>query len=224
VQDYTYTKRDDAMIIPTIFVKKGGDFTSRFNLVSSLSHTFQIDVMDGKFVSEYSISLDEIPDVSMYDVEAHLMVAHPKNYVIPLVKKGFSRIMFHYESQISDLDVQYMLAFIRAAGATPVLVLNPQTPVTKVFPFIDRLSHIMLMGVYPGAEHQSFLEDTIQKVKALKKKKPSLLVQVDGGATPKTVADLTKAGCNHINVGSYVSRAKDPKTAFDELRGIHGED
>jgi ribulose-phosphate 3-epimerase len=212
------------MIIPTVFVKKGGDFKSRFDLVSSLSTKFQIDIMDGKFVPAYSVSTSELPDVSMFDVEAHLMVAHPKNYVVQLIKKGFSRIMFHYESQTSDLDVQYMLAFIRTTGATPVLVLNPDTPVEKIFPIIDRLSHVMLMGVVPGLEHQEFIADTVKRVKQLKKKKPSMLVQVDGGATPESVAALTKAGCDHINVGSYVATALIPKVALDELRGIHGEE
>jgi ribulose-phosphate 3-epimerase len=212
------------MIIPTVFVKKGEDFKSRFNLVSSLSHTFQIDFMDGVFVPGKLHSVEDIPDVSMYDVEAHLMVAHPKNYVVSLVKKGFKRIMFHYESQVSDLDVQYMLAFIRTTGATPVIVLNPETSVTKLYPFIDRLSHVMLMGIHPGEEHREFIADTVQRIKTLKAKKPSLVLQVDGGANPESVAALTAVGCTHINVGSYVSSAEDPLAAFNELRGIHGEE
>lgn len=207
------------MIIPTVFVKKGDSFLDRFGKVLSLSSRIHIDFMDGLFVINKSVILAEIPNLSGYskEFEAHLMVKFPKQYIEQLAKKGFKRVIYHYESQVSELDVKYMAMFIRRHKMIPVLAINPETPVDVCFPLLKTISHFLLMGVNPGEEHQTFIGETITKVKLLREKSKTALIQVDGGITPTVARRLFGVGCSHINSGSYVSGAKDPIKAFEKL-------
>src|SRR3990167_2379229 len=90
-----------AQIIPTIFAENKRDFKRRFEKALEFSDKIQIDFMDGKFVKSNSINLREMPDLKKYrakSFEAHLMVYHPEKWIEQLKKKGFKKIIFHYEA------------------------------------------------------------------------------------------------------------------------------
>lgn len=207
-------------IIPTVFVKKGSSFLERFGKVLPLANRIHVDFMDGLFVKNKSVPPMEIPDLQGYtkEFEAHLMVKFPEHYIEVLRAKGFKRVIFHYESQHSELDVKYIVALIRKNKMIPVLAINPDTNIDVCFPLIRTVSHYLIMGVIPGEEKQEFLSKTISKVLKLREKSKSIIIQVDGGITPSIAKKLFLAGCDFINSGSYISDAPNPIIALKKIQ------
>jgi ribulose-phosphate 3-epimerase len=207
-------------IIPTVFVLKGGNFKDRFNKMVPISDNVQIDFMDGQFVKSQSIDLKEIPDLKNLDnvFTAHLMVKYPQNWMPDLARKGFKKVIFHYESQPNDIDIKYLVALAQRHDLTPILALNPDTSVHAVEKFKGLIKEIMLMAVNPGKEGQKFNMDTLKKIKVLKENK--FIVSIDGGLNYETAAKLGKAGCDYAWGGSFLANSDDPKEVLKKLETI----
>lgn len=209
-----------AEIIPTIFVKEGDDFTERFDKINGISNFAQIDIMDGKFVPMKSSSFEEIPFLKNFTTrfEAHLMVQDPESWIEKLSKKGFVNVIFHYEACKDDLEIKFIAGTIRRYHMNPIIAINPKTSVEKVYGVLDVVNHVLLMGVEPGKEGQSFDETVIEKIKTLRKKKKSIKIQVDGGITLENASSISDAGCDFLNSGSLIANSDSPKSTFMKLQ------
>ena len=102
------------------------------------------------------------------------------------------------------------------------VALNPHTPVNNLIDIISDIDLVCLMSVNPGFGGQSFIENTFEKVKQLKKlikdKQSSCLIEIDGGVTNKNGSELISNGADVLVAGSYVFSAKNPKLNIDLLR------
>jgi len=203
-------------IIPTILVHSKKEFTPRFQKLIKFTKYIQIDFMDGKFVPAKSISLKQTPSLKKYKIsfEAHLMVDHPKTYLKKLAQLGFKKVIFHLESKDNP---QETINKIKSLKMQPWLAINPKTPIKKTLPLTNQVKGILFMGITPGKEHQTFLPSVYKNIAALRKQKPKLKIQVDGGANEKTIPKLSKLGVNYINSGSYISSSENPKQAYKKL-------
>ena len=206
-------------IVPTVFAKNKKEFNLRFNKLIKISKNLQIDFMDGKFVRSKGIKLSDIPNLKKYknNFEAHLMVSNPGSYVDKLKKKGFKKIIFHYESLKNLKKIESLIIKIRKAKMKTFIAINPKTKIEKISPFITSVDGILLMGVYPGKEHQKFVSTVYTKIKNLRKISKKVIIQVDGGVNPGNIRRLKKSGVNIANSGSFISDAKNPKSAFEKL-------
>lgn len=203
-------------IIPTIFAHNKKEFISRFKKIIPVAKNIQIDFMDGKFVKSKSVSLKEIPDLKKYknNFEAHLMCFNPEKYIQALKKKGFKKIIFHYESTNSQ---EKIIAAIKKKKIQVYIAVNPETPVEKIFPYLEITSGILFMGVHPGKEHQNFISAVYKKIFQLRKINKKIKIQIDGGVNTKTASRLAKLGVNNINSGSFISESKKPREEFKKL-------
>jgi ribulose-phosphate 3-epimerase len=206
-------------VIPTIFAKNKRQFEQRFNKLIDISNELQIDIMDGTFVKSKSLLISEIPFLKKYDVsfEAHLMVENPIIYLQSLKKRGFEKIIFHCESTsvISEVLHECLMLSLK-----PILAINPETPLKEIAPLLPKLKQVLVMGVVPGRENQEIVPATYDKIKALRKLKRSLIIQVDGGVNEKTIKKLAKAGANIVNSGSYICNSEDPAEALKKLNSL----
>ncbi len=104
------------------------------------------------------------------------------------------------------------------------MIVKPATPAQELFPYLDKLSMALVMTVEPGFGGQSFMPETMEKVKALRREAQrrgiDLDIQVDGGINASTVAVAAKAGANVFVAGSAVFGAEDPAAAIAELREL----
>ena len=102
------------------------------------------------------------------------------------------------------------------------VALNPHTPVNNLIDIIRDIDLVCLMSVNPGFGGQSFIENTFEKVKQLKKlikdKQSSCLIEIDGGVTNKNGSELISNGADVLVAGNFVFSAKDPKSNIDLLR------
>jgi ribulose-phosphate 3-epimerase len=104
------------------------------------------------------------------------------------------------------------------------VALNPHTSVALLEDVIQDLDMVCIMSVNPGFGGQSFIENTFDKVTALKtmitNKNASTLIEIDGGVTNKNAKKLVDAGADVLVAGSYVFKSSDPSTTVKELSAI----
>ncbi len=204
-------------IIPTIFAHNSREFSKRFGVISKISKYAQIDFMDGKFVSAKSVDIGRIPKLRG-NFEAHLMVSNPRKYISKLKERGFRRVILHIES----LSGEEIFEEINKNKMSTLLAINPETPISKLEPFLKRSGGVMFMGVHPGKEGQKFVRSVYGKIERFRKVHKNIFIQVDGGVNEKTILELEKRGVNAVNVGSYVSSGENPAEKLRELRRLNG--
>lgn len=177
-----------------------------------------LDVMDGHFVPNISIGAPVIAAmkrVCSVPFDVHLMISDPYLYVDEFVKAGADILTFHVESE-SDTDKT--IDKILDAGCKAALAVKPGTPVDTVYPYLDKLSMVLVMTVEPGFGGQSFMESTMPKIQALREKCPDLDIQVDGGINTDTVKIAGAAGANVFVAGSAVFKSDNPAQMIQTLK------
>lgn len=177
-----------------------------------------LDVMDGHFVPNISIGapvISAMKRVCDIPFDVHLMISDPLFYIDDFVKAGADIITFHTECE-SDIDKT--IDKIISSGCKASLAVKPNTPIEEVYPYLDRLSMVLVMTVEPGFGGQSFMENTMPKIVKLREKCPDIDIQVDGGINSETVKIAGKAGANVFVAGSAVFRSESPAEAISLLK------
>ncbi len=174
-----------------------------------------IDMMDGIFVEEKIFEV--FPSLKAMPVDVHLMVQNPQPYIENALKNGAHAVTFHIES---DVDVKKAADTIFSGGALCGIAVNPETRVEDVFPYLDYVDFVVVMGVHPGKCGQKFIETVPEKVKRLRKEIGSrpVGIAVDGGMNPKTAKLVIDAGADIIISSTYIFSSADRKKAIEELR------
>ena len=183
-----------------------------------------IDVMDGHFVPNLSWGPPVIKKLrqrsdAFFDV--HLMVSDPLAYVGPMADAGADGFTFHVEAATDPCDV---VDAVRAASRPMVVgvALRPDTPVEALDAlwrdgaFLPDL--VLVMTVPPGFGGQAFMADQMPKVEALRRRFPTMDIQVDGGLNLATVEVAARAGANCIVAGSAVFKSDRPAEVISALR------
>lgn len=206
-------------VIPTIFSHKKEEFDSRLKKLLPIAKEFQVDIMDGKFVPSKSVSLAEIPNLKRLGkkFELHLMVKNLENYISDAKKLGFSKIIFHYEALQDSGKVNSLIKLIKKSKIGVFIALNPETPLSSIISFVNNVDGVLFMGVHPGKEHQEFIPSVFDKIWALKKFNPKIVVEVDGGVNLKVAHRLRELGVDIVNAGSFVAESSEPGKAMKEL-------
>ena len=183
-----------------------------------------LDVMDGRFVPNITFGAPVIKSIRgrtglVFDV--HLMIDEPLKYIEDFKKSGADIITFHIESSSDAGDT---VEKILECGCKAGISIKPGTPAEAVFPYLDKLSMVLVMTVEPGFGGQSFMPETMDKIKALRteaaRRGLDFDIQVDGGINAKTVEIAASAGANVFVAGSAVFGAADPKKEIASLREL----
>lgn len=179
------------------------------------------DVMDGHFVPNLSYGPMVIEKMrSMTDAifDAHLMISEPDRYLDEYFKAGCQAITFHYEA---EPDAGPLLRKIKEADVLAGIALNPGTPVEKIEPFLPDCDMVLVMSVEPGFGGQKFIPDALDKLRRLRELcSPEVLLSVDGGVGPATIADCSSVGADLFVVGSAIFDESDYGAAMPELSGL----
>lgn len=177
-----------------------------------------LDVMDGHFVPNITFGapiMKYVRDFSDKVFDVHLMISDPLKYADDFCDAGADIITFHVEC---DSDIDKTIDKITSRGVKAGLVIKPNTPASAVFPYLDRISMVLVMTVEPGFGGQSFMESTMPKITALRKKCPDIDIQVDGGINADTVKIAGRAGANVFVAGSAVFNSTDPAKTICTLK------
>ena len=186
---------------------------------ASGAEALHLDIMDAHFVPNLSFGPDVVALAAKvapgFYRNVHLMMTRPDLYLEPFAKAGAQTIQIHVEA---DCDVHAELKRIRAMGLKNAIVINPETPVEHLFPYLDEIDEALVMTVHPGYGGQTFIADCLPKVTELRKRRPALDIMVDGGVNAETAVQAAKAGANQFVAGSYLFRQPDMKAAVEAMR------
>jgi ribulose-phosphate 3-epimerase len=183
-----------------------------------------LDVMDGSFVPNISFGfpvLEAVAKACTKPLDVHYMIDRPERYIQRTAKLGAMMMNVHLEATV---HLHRTIQEIHDAGMKAAVTLNPSTPVSLLEDIISDVEMVLLMSVNPGFGGQKFIENTIEKVKRLRRliaeKGCQTLIEVDGGVQGETAPRLVAAGVDVLVSGSYVFGAKDPEQVIRDLRSL----
>lgn len=206
-------------ILAADFTKLGAQIKEVENAGGDWLH---IDVMDGLFVPSISFGMPVIEcirPVSGLFFDVHLMVVEPIRYIDEFKRAGADLITIHAEA---CEDIAATINKIREAGCKVGISISPDTDVSVVEPWIEKVDMVLLMSVYPGFGGQTFIPETMDKIRAVRRmineKNPSCDLEVDGGINLGNAEEVLAAGVNVIVAGTAVFRGNiaDNVAAFYE--------
>ena len=193
-------------------------------LVNREADLFHLDIMDGSFVPNISFGfpvVEAIAKAARKPLDVHLMIVHPKKYVERFAKAGASMLSFHYEAALEESGA--ILEQIQALGVKAGIVINPDCPVQKIFPYLDKADFVLLMSVFAGFGGQKFIPESLERIAAVRAEldrrgRKDVPIEVDGGIGPENAAAVRKAGAGILVAGSAVFKAPDPAQAIAAMR------
>lgn len=191
---------------------------------NSQADWLHMDIMDGVFVPNISFGfpvLEAVSKVCKKPLDVHFMIVHPEQYIEQTAKLGAMMMNVHYET---CTHLHRTIQQIHAASMKAGVTLNPSTPVSMLEDIIYDVDMVLLMSVNPGFGGQKFIENTIRKVKRLRKMIDDAgthtLIEIDGGVQGETAPRLVKAGADVLVSGSYVFKSADPHATIEALKKL----
>lgn len=210
-------------ISPSILSSDYGNLSSELKRMEACgADMLHIDVMDGHFVPNITLGAPIVKCIrksSALPFDVHLMISDPYKYIPDFVNAGSDIITFHAEA---DSDIEKTIDLILASGKKAGLSVKPKTPVEAVYPYLDKLSMVLVMTVEPGFGGQSFMEDMMPKVSAVRseidRRGLNVDIQVDGGINKDTISIAAKAGANVFVSGNAIFSSDDAEKTIADFK------
>ncbi len=210
-------------ISPSILSSDYGNLSSELKRMEACgADMLHIDVMDGHFVPNITLGAPIVKCIrksSTLPFDVHLMISDPYKYIPDFVNAGSDIITFHAEA---DSDIEKTIDLILASGKKAGLSVKPKTPVEAVYPYLDKLSMVLVMTVEPGFGGQSFMEDMMPKVSAVRseidRRGLDVDIQVDGGINKDTISIAAKAGANVFVSGNAIFSSDDAEKTIADFK------
>ena len=185
-----------------------------------------IDIMDGVFVPNISFGMPVLKAIAAHatkTLDVHLMIVDPDRYIKTFAELGANNLTVHYEA---CPHLHRTLQAIKAEGMAAGVALNPHTNINLLEDTINDIDLVCVMSVNPGFGGQSFIENTYDKVKALKeliiRKSAHTLIEIDGGVTSENAKQLIDAGADVLVAGSFIFKSDNPSQTIKELKKLVG--
>ena len=182
------------------------------------------DVMDGHFVPNLTfgpILVEAANKSSELTLDVHLMIENPDNFLAEFYKAGSDYITVHQET---CPHLNRTITKIKELGAKAGVALNPSTPLSTIEDIATEIDLLLIMSVNPGFEGQSFINNSLKKIKnAVKlreKTNSSFLIEVDGGISNDIAKNVLDAGCDVFVAGSSIFKTDNIAAAVVELKKI----
>lgn len=210
-----------AIICPTVTAYSENEYRQQMEKVSHLGRRIQIDLTDGIFTSEKTVSAEKAwwPVGLMADF--HLMYKNPINAINKALIHKPNLIIIHAEAEGDFSQVRNLCS---AHSVKLGVALLPETSEESILPELRSIDHVLIfsgnLGYQGGSEANLSL---LSKVKNLKNQKAELEVGWDGGVNNQNVSELVFGGVDVINVGGFLQKAEDPARAYQSLARIAEE-
>lgn len=213
------------LIAPSVLAADFSNLQSESEMLEkSNADWFHIDVMDGVFVPNISFGMPIIKAIKKYSnkpFDVHLMIVEPQKYISNFKNAGADILTVHYE--VCN-HLHRTIQEIHNAGMKAGVAINPHTSINVLEDIIQDIDLVCVMSVNPGFGGQSFIENTYNKVVALKElittKKSNTLIEVDGGVTINNARKILDCGADVLVAGSFVFKSENPTNTINDLKTV----
>lgn len=213
------------IIAPSILSADFGNLNQDIDMINqSEAQWFHVDVMDGVFVPNISFGFPVMKSLkkrAQKTLDVHLMIVQPERYIEEFAKAGANILTVHIEA---STHLHRSLQQIKAAGMKAGVALNPHTPISSLFDVLEDVDLVCLMSVNPGFGGQKFIQNTVNKIKALKSeinnRSLNTLIEIDGGVTLDNAKILFDAGADVLVAGNTVFSAENPTATISQLLAL----
>jgi len=186
-----------------------------------------LDVMDGQFVPNLTIGPPVVASIRKFTrvtLDVHLMIQDPDKFAPIFIEAGADQVSVHQEA-CKNLD--RTLRMVRSEGAKAGVVINPATPTSALDEVLDIVDYVLVMSVNPGFGGQTFLPNSLHKVRQLartrKERGLQFTIEIDGGVGKENVGAVVDAGVEWVVAGSSIFHTVNPAAAFEEMRQLARE-
>ena len=204
----------NASICPTVTTNDPHEFRAQMERVADFAARVHIDVADGELAPNRLLPIDQIWWPGGMRADIHVMYRRPLEHLPALMALGPQLIILHAEAEGNFVEFAQTL---HRHGCEAGVALLPQTAVETIRPALEYIDNVLIfsgnLGHFGGQADLSLLE----KVKALKSRKPQLEIGWDGGVNDQNARQLAAGGVDVLNVGGFIQNATDPRAAYATL-------
>ncbi|PKB72658.1 MAG: ribulose-phosphate 3-epimerase [SAR202 cluster bacterium Io17-Chloro-G7] len=184
-----------------------------------------VDIMDGQFVPNITMGevvVDAIRKSTHLPLNIHLMIVQPDNLIPSFIKSPTDQIIVHAEA---CPHLHRTVGLVKGQGNQVGVAINPATPISAIEEVLPLLDMVLVMSVNPGFGGQSFIPETVDKIRRLRKviqeKGHTAQIEVDGGIKADwTAQDSVKAGATMLVSGTGIFNQQDTvEAAMIKMRG-----
>jgi ribulose-phosphate 3-epimerase len=193
-------------------------------LNDSLADWYHLDIMDGRFVPNISFGpmlVEFFRKATTKVCDVHLMIEEPEKYTEAFKKAGADILTVHFEA---CTHLHRNIQQIKSLGMKAGVALNPHTPVELLNEVLKDIDLVCLMSVNPGFGGQTFIPNTLKKIKMLRSMidatAPHVLIEIDGGVTLDNAKEIIDAGAHVLVAGNTVFKSPDQKATIAALKAI----
>ena len=203
-------------IAPSILSADLSKINDEIKEVEKHSDLIHVDIMDGIFVQPTTIDANFVKKIkTKVPFDVHLMVHEPSDsYIKRFIDAGAYSITIHEEA---CKNPAHQIEFIKKNKAKAAISIKPSTSLEKIKKYLGMVNMVLVMTVEPGWAGQKFIESTMAKVRELRRLKPMLDIEVDGGINPYTARAAFDAGANVFVAGTSIFGKKDRAAAIKNI-------
>ncbi len=209
-----------AIICPTVTAYNLNDYFHQLTDSLRLSRRIHLDIMDNEFTTVESFSLNDLDQFPRQcQVDLHMMVKKPFDYLSKIIQLKPYSVIIHNESEV---DHMYFSAILHQHDIFSGLAFLQETPIEYGYQIMNSFDQVMIFaGQLGGHSHQTDL-NLLSKVKKALIQHPDVEIAWDGGINDTNIIDLINGGVNVLNVGSFISSSSQPQIAYDKLKVMIG--
>lgn len=208
-------------------VKKENCIKTFYDIETAGTDYFHIDVMDGKFVENTTVSdmteyCEYLNSITNIPLDVHLMVEDVMSFIKSFIIFEPRNITVHYEAAKNKEELLEWIKYIKENNCKVGVSIKPETDIEKIYDILPYIHTFLVMTVEPGKGGQKLIDSTIGKISNLKKyiedNNLEVDIEADGGINLDNINKIKEAGCDIVVAGSCILKSDNMKETIEKLK------